>query len=294
MRAAAKDFERAIPLYDRAIALDPARAEPYYKRANALKDVGRLEEAVASYDLAVERKPDYAYAFCNRGVVQQRLGLLPQALSSLDRAIALEPTDAVAHYNRAMVLQECSRWGEAVASYDQAVALNPDFAEAQYNRALTLLFLVTSRAVGPPSSGVEQRAAACHWRGERLFGCPCGSGTRPSPASACYFITRRGWGDTLQFCRYATLAAARGATVLLEVQPSLASLLAHLEGVSEIIPSGGTLPAFDSHCPLMSLPLAFNTTLETVRPRGVICATTRPKSRGGASDSASGPGRGSG
>ena len=69
--AASKDFARAIPLYDQAIAASPAGAEPYYKRANALKDVGRLEEAIASYDRAIELKPDYAYAFviaasCNK------------------------------------------------------------------------------------------------------------------------------------------------------------------------------------------------------------------------------------
>jgi hypothetical protein len=73
-----------------------------------------------------------------------------------------------------------------------------------------------------------------------------------------------GLGDTLQFCRYATLAAAQGATVLLEVQPPLVSLLAGLEGVSQVLPSRGALPPFDYHCPLMSLPLAFNTTLDTI------------------------------
>lgn len=262
--AAARDFQRAIPLYDRAIALDPARAEPYYKRANALKDVGRLEAAIASYDEAIERKPDYAYAFCNRGVVQQGLGLLPQALASLDRAIALEPTDAVAHYNRAMVLQESSRWGEAVASYDQAVALNPDFAEAQYNRALTLLFL----------GDFERGWAAFEWRwnnarrlaiGEaRTFREPVWLGDEAIAGKRLLLHHEAGLGDTLQFCRYATLAAARGATVVLQAQPSLVSLLAHLDGVSAVIPSGGALPAFDYHCPLMSLPLAFNTTLQTV------------------------------
>jgi hypothetical protein len=60
------------------------------------------------------------------------------------------------------------------------------------------------------------------------------------------------------------LAAAQGATVLLQVQPPLAGLLSNLEGVSQVIPAGGALPPFDYHCPMMSLPLAFNTTLGTV------------------------------
>jgi tetratricopeptide (TPR) repeat protein len=262
--AASKDFAGAIPLYDQAIAASPITAEPYYKRANALKDAGRLEEAIASYDQAIERKPDYAYAFCNRGVVQHRLHLLPQALSSLDRAIALESADAVAHYNRALVLQDCSRWQEAAASYEQAISLNPDFADAQYNRALTLLFL----------GDFERGWAAFEWRWEnarrlaigevRTFQEPLWLGDAPIAGKRLLLHHEAGLGDTLQLCRYAPLAAARGATVLLEVQPSLVSLLAHLEGVSQVIPSGGALPPFDYHCPLMSLPLAFNTTLDTI------------------------------
>jgi Flp pilus assembly protein TadD len=262
--AASKDFARAIPLYDQAIAASPSGAEPYYKRANALKDVGRLEEAVASYDRAIELKPDYAYAFCNRGVVQQKLGLLPQALSSLDKAIALEPTDAVAHYNRAMVLQDCSRWQEAAASYDQAIALDPEFSEAQYNRALTLLFL----------GDFARGWAAFEWRwnnarrlaiGEaRSFQEPLWLADHNLAGKRLLLHSEAGLGDTLQFCRYAKLAAAQGATVLLEVQPPLVSLLAALEGVSQVLPSNGALPPFDYHCPLMSLPLAFNTTLDTI------------------------------
>jgi hypothetical protein len=80
-----------------------------------------------------------------------------------------------------------------------------------------------------------------------------------------------GLGDTLQFCRYAPLAAARGATVYLETQAPLAALLANLEGVTRVIAKGGALPAFDYHCPLMSLPLAFKTTIQTVPavPKGL-------------------------
>ncbi len=269
--AAAQDFARAIPLYDEAIAANPGAAEPYYKRANALKDVNRLEEAVASYNQAIERKPDYAYAFCNLGTVQHSLGLLAEAVSSLDRAIALEPTDAVAHYNRALVLQDHSRWKEAVGSYDRALALNPRFSGAQYNRALTLLFLGDFERGWP--------AFECRWdNAQRLaigearhFQEPLWLGDAPIAGRRLLIHNEAGLGDTLQFCRYAKLAAAQGATVLLQVQPPLVGLLSSLEGVSQVIPAGGTPPPFDYHCPTMSLPLAFKTTLDTVpAPRSYL------------------------
>jgi tetratricopeptide (TPR) repeat protein len=262
--ATSRDYERAIQLYDQAIAANPSSAEAYYKRANAQKDLGRLEEAVHSYSEAIRRKPDYAYAYCNRGYVQHRLGQLAESLSSYDNAITLGPTDALAHYNRALLLQDCSRWEEALASYAQAIAINPEFPEARYNRALTLLL------VGKFHDGWQ----AFEWRwnnaqrlgiGElRQFEQPLWLGETSLAGKRLLIHSEQGLGDALQFCRYATLSAILGATVIMEAQEPLLGLLSSLEGVSELIPKGQRVPAFDYHCPLMSLPLAFKTTLDTI------------------------------
>jgi hypothetical protein len=74
----------------------------------------------------------------------------------------------------------------------------------------------------------------------------------------------QGFGDTLQFCRYAPLAAARGLRVILEVQRPLVRLLRCLPGIAAVIARGETLPAFDLHAPLLSLPRIFGTILETI------------------------------
>jgi hypothetical protein len=262
--ATAKDFERALPLYDEAIGLDPARAEPYYKRANALRDIGHLDAALASYDQAIERKPDYAFAYCNRGVVLHTLGSLDAALSSLDAALGLEANDAFAHYNRALVLQDGHRWEEAVASYDRAIAINPQFADAQYNRSMAALFQGDFARGWPGFEWRWKNAQRLAIGAVRNFQQPLWLGREPIAGKRLLLHKEGGLGDTLQFCRYAKLAAARGASVILEVQAPLLGLLASLEGVSQLIAAGSALPSFDYHCPLMSLPLAFNTTLDTI------------------------------
>ena len=213
--AAAQEFQRAIPLYDQAIALDPSHAEAYYKRGNALKNLGRLDEAIASYNQAIERRPDYAYAYCNRGVVQQSLGLTAAALSSYDQAIALEPTDAMSHYNRALLMQDCSRWDEVLASYNQAVSIDPGFADAQYNRSLALLFHGDfengwrehewRRRTGDPLFNRPGRV----WKGEDPFG------------HAILLYAEGGLGNAIQFVRHVPVLASMGARVtpVLRVQP---------------------------------------------------------------------------
>jgi Flp pilus assembly protein TadD len=262
--AATQDFQRAIQLYDRAIALNPSHAEARYKRGNALKHLGRLDAALASYDQAIERKPDYAYAYCNRGVVQQSLGLKAAALSSYDQAIILDPVDAMAHYNRALLMQDFFRWDEALSSYNQAISIDPGYADAQFNRSLALLFR------GDFENG--WRAYEWRWKNARRlslgdprnFSQPLWLGAESIAGKCLLLYGEGGLGDTLQFCRYAPLCAALGATVLLEVQAPLFGLLSNLEGVSQVIAAGSPLPPFDYQCPLMSLPLAFKTTLDTV------------------------------
>jgi tetratricopeptide (TPR) repeat protein len=262
--AATGNVEDAIRLFEEAVAADPSQAEAYYKRANLLKSAGRLDAAIVSYNQAIERKPDYTQAFCNRGVVQHSLGLLEAALSSYDRAIALNPGDFMAHYNRGLLMQDCSRWDEALASYERAVAINPQFADAQYNRSMAQLFLGDFRQGW---QGYEWRWINAQRLGigdARNFAQPRWLGNESIAGRRLLLYSEGGLGDTLQFCRYATLCARAGAIVILEAQAPLLGLLKSLEGVSRLIASGSALPSFDYQCPLLSLPLAFKTTVDAV------------------------------
>jgi len=74
----------------------------------------------------------------------------------------------------------------------------------------------------------------------------------------------QGFGDVLQFCRYAPLVAARGAEVWLLVDPGLQQLLREVPGVAGVVALAADAPACDLATSMMSLPLAFGTTLETV------------------------------
>ena len=104
------------------------------------------------------------------------------------------------------------------------------------------------------------------WQQKRFFSQPLWLGKRTAIRERQFYYTgEQGLGDTIQFCRYATLLAGLGARVVLEVQRPLVNLLAHLSGVSHVYEEGTESSVqFDYHCPLMSLPLAFQTSLGNI------------------------------
>jgi tetratricopeptide (TPR) repeat protein len=250
----------ALASCDRAIAFMPGYAEAHNNRGNALRDLKRPAEALASYDRAIALKPDFAQAYNNRGVALTDLKRPAEALASYDRAVGLEPGFAEAHHNHGNALTDLKRPADALASYDRAVGLKPDFAEAHCSRGLALLLM------GDFDGGLLQY----EWRNKLddavalRFPQPLWLGEEDI-ADKILFIHCEQWlGDTIQFCRYAKLAEARGAKVFMSVQQPLRGLLKNLNPTIRIIGSNETPTDFDYHCPLPSLPLAFATRLETI------------------------------
>jgi tetratricopeptide (TPR) repeat protein len=256
-----KRLEEAVASYDTAIAIKPDYAEAYSNRGVTLYELKRFEEAVASYDAAIAIKPDYAEAYSNRGNALNRFNRFEEAVVNFDKAIEINPGYAEAYSNRGVALYELKRFEEAVASYDMAIAIKPDYAEAYWNKSLALLV----------NGDFERGWNLYEWRWQsessdfkRDFVQPLWLGTENISGKTILLHAEQGLGDTIQFCRYAELVKAKGARVLLEVPSELQCLLAGLKGVDDLLVKDKVLPAFDYHCPLLSLPLAFKTDLTNI------------------------------
>jgi tetratricopeptide (TPR) repeat protein len=263
----------AVQAYDRCLALDPACFVAWSNRGSALLRSRRFDEAVASYERALALAENgkarisarwLANPYLNRGAALQELGRFDAALASFDRAIAADPDLAQAHANRGCTLDCLGRPQEALSSCERAIALQPDYAAAHLNRAMALLRL------GRLCEGWAEyewrwrnlESALC--RDRRLRAVPLWLGREPLAGKTILLHAEQGYGDTLQFCRYARLVSERGAQVVLEVHPALKRVLSRLQGVTQVISRDEPTPNVDFHCPLMSLPLAFGTTLATI------------------------------
>jgi hypothetical protein len=165
--------------------------------------------------------------------------------------------------NKGFALFGVHRFKEASETYRRLLAVDPANAKAAWQ--LAHLKLLT----GDYESGWAEREA--RWRSADFspdypkFSQARWLGKDSIEGKTILVHVDEGLGDTLQFARHLPLLAARGARVVLVAQDALCPLLAGVSGVSQCIPfSARSYPPFDMHCSLMSLPLAFGTTVDTI------------------------------
>jgi len=256
-------FEDALAYYNLCDELKPNHFQTLQMRTLTLHRLRRFEEALTDNGRALSVRPDDAEALNNRGIILRALNRFDEALASYDRALAVRPDYAEALYNRGITLDGLKRFDEALASYDRALDARPDYVEAHWNEALLRLL------TGDFSRGWAKYE--WRWKNESLgktkrnFAQPLWLGEDAIDGKTVLLYGEQGFGDTIQFCRYVPLVAARGARVIVEVAGPLQELMrSSLAGATQVISKGNPLPDFDYQCPLLSLPLAFGTRLETI------------------------------
>jgi Flp pilus assembly protein TadD len=244
--------EHAIDCYRRAIELDSQSASHLINLGAALRDCNRLTEAIEAYHRALALDPCSGEAHNNLGVALMDEGRLDQAIGSFRRAIQLKGDYADAYTNLGIALYANRRGDDAVAACREAVEMSPSFAKAHSNLALILLGTGHCRE----GWGEHEWRWKCNPKFKpRDFAQPQWDGSSPDGKTILVYA-EQGLGDTIQFSRYVPLVAKRAGRVILECQAALARLMESLQCPATMVLSGQPLPAFDTHCPLMSLPYA--------------------------------------
>jgi hypothetical protein len=228
-------IEDAVPHLERAIALEPSLAHPYGNLAAALVALDRPQEALRWAQESLHRATDKVVAHCDMDSVFGRLNRTREAIRQYDLALEPQPGDPRAHYFRGLMRLTLGQMPDAWADREARLALH----DPRF----------------PPET---------HWTGQQDLA-----------GLTILLHAEQGFGDTIQFVRYVPLVAARGATVLIEVQRGLGSLFRMVFGA--VFEAGDGLPPFDLHCSLLSLPARFGTGLDSI-PSGIPYLVADPAS----------------
>ncbi|HTR15918.1 MAG TPA: tetratricopeptide repeat protein, partial [Acetobacteraceae bacterium] len=246
--------------YRAALALAPDDADTLANLAAALNRGLCFEAAIETCRQALALRPDCVPALINLGAALIELERYEAAVACLGEAVARAPANLDALSNLGVALCRAGRPAESLPVYERAIAAGAG-AEIHSNYAVALLTAGRFRAGWQAFESRWGTHSCPHhgiatplWRGEALQG------------RTVLLHAEGGFGDTIQFVRFAPLVAACGGKVLLRVQPALARLLRDTPGVEAVLPEGATLPDFDLQRPLMSLPVLFDTTEATIPP----------------------------
>ena len=252
-------LQPAAELYRRALVLDPKRHEIYSDLGLVLTNLGNFAPALEAFRRSLIANPRSAKTIAGLGHLFECKGDLLSAADAYRDAIKLAPKLLAAYVDLGFVLYGLGELAEASDCFHRLRALQPNSAEATVN--LGLIHLLQGDLSAGWSEyesrwkvgvGDDRKLVQRQWKGEPLNG------------ERILLYAEQGLGDTLQFARYVPLVAARGGEVVLEVQPQVHNLLAGTDGVSHVISRGDMLPEFSWRCPLLSLPLAFGTELDTI------------------------------
>jgi len=218
----------AVALLREGLVLHPRSAPAQHAMGLALAELGHHDQAIWHFQQAVAMAPNLAPSWANLGLLLKVQQQFDRSLAAYERAIAEAPNDAQIRVNRAVALLQAGRWEEAW----------PDFEWRLHVK-------------GASSLPLEFLLPALREAGD-LTG------------RTILLTHEEGFGDTIQFLRYAPLLADRGARVLAWVPGLLVRLVRSVAGVDAVFTGDGAPPPFDFHCPFVSLPRAFESTPATV------------------------------
>jgi tetratricopeptide (TPR) repeat protein len=255
------DLVAAAGVCRQVIAADPSCAEALHLLGLLAFRDGRHSEAEDMLRVAISFNSGAPYYYCNLAQVVAATGRYDDALRCCRRSIELKSDEPELHFTAGKVFRAAGRLDEAIAAFDRAIAIRPDYPQAHAHLGMTLLLSgkfdrgwreFEWRLQRPQMHQFTRDFRQPRWNGEDLRG------------KRILLYSEQALSDVLHFSRYVPLIADRGGRVIVQCQPQLTRLLQGLRGVEQVVSTDQTPPEFDLHCPLLSLPMAFNTTLDAL------------------------------
>jgi tetratricopeptide (TPR) repeat protein len=239
----------------------PNNADALYILGVTLHQKGQFDEAISYYQKAIKFNSYLSDAHNALGILYIVKGKSDDAITCFQNAANLNPTLAEPYYNLGLAYKDKRRLEESIVSFKKAIQINHNFVDAHWSLSHALLLC----------GNFQEGWKEYKWRWKTKDFIVNQSGL-PHPLWDGFDIkgqiillqAEQGFGDTIQFIRYAPLIAQRCARVIIGCHKELKSILSKIDGISMVIAYGETLPQFDVRCRLLDLPLIFQTTLDNI------------------------------
>jgi tetratricopeptide (TPR) repeat protein len=255
-------FDEAIVAFRQSLLIDPSQANIINNLGAALQSLNRFAEAILFFEDALKLKPDYLDALSNLALIRNNLRQFDAANDLYQRAVAINPKSQQAHFNLAFNYYCTKKFNLAENSYKEVLKLNTNHYNAAFH--LASLYLLQGNFKDGLTLYETRWANKQAKEHVRKFTQPLWLGKPDLRGKTILIYAEQGFGDTLQFSRYLLSLLDLGATVLFEVQKPLMSLIKSISNKVQCFETGKVTANFDYQCPLLSLPLAFNTNLDSL------------------------------
>ncbi len=268
-------YERAVAIYDEAIAAQPANWHALNAKAVLSANLGRPAEAVEAYAAVLALVPDRGEVLNNLGLALRALGRSGEALEKYERALAtVEDKDTVT-LNAAAVLDDLGRTDESIARLDEVLTRRPEHVDTQYNKAITLLAAGRLREGWPAFDWRLKHASAKarhtlfpgkRWAGEDLTG------------KHVLAWTEQGIGDELMVASMLPDLVAAAGRVTIRCSPRMVPLLRRSFPTARVgtiaFPPPDFRPAIDPLPPDIDLQMSMGELGQRFRPDLTAFPTT--------------------
>ncbi len=249
------------------LSIEPSNYDGLLNLSICLTKTQREFEALKHLDQAIEINPDSHQAWTNKGNILQEMDKLTEASVCFNTALEINPQSQEALIGRGNLQNELKEYQVALEDFDATLKINPSNTQAKWNKGLSLLRL------GNFEEGWKLYEARWQVPGMRehirYFNVPLWLGNESLINKKILIYAEQGYGDTIQFSRYIPLLESMGAKVIFEVPKSLIRLMRSLSADIKVVEKNSIdaqdiKDQIDFYCPIMSLALAFNTTLDTI------------------------------
>ena len=257
-----KNYNSSLKLFNESLQINPNNSECYSNRGVVNFKLKKLEEAISDYEKAISIDKNNYNAFFNLGNLYKETNKLDESIEYFSKAIKINKNFYKAYHNRAAVKRLLFKFDDAIKDFDKALTINPKHLDSLFFKAITQL------KIGDYENGwknYEHRWGTTNFPSpKRIFRQPCWNGTDSLKDKIILLHGEQGLGDNIHFSRYFGLIKPIAKKTILQVDKNLVQLFKDSNFGNYIFSNNEKLPDFDIHCPLLSLPYKFSTTLKNI------------------------------